>query len=74
MAYLKLKGKYVVDSNNELELIREHSDDIINDIEEFLLNEIEKQSIHDDAKIAIPIIMVDAFMRCKILEKPNHDS
>lgn len=68
--YLKLKGKYVTDINNELNIIKEHSDDIINDIQEFLFEEIEKTNITEDAIIAIPIIMVDAFMRCKILEKP----
>lgn len=70
--YLRLKGKYTLNSSNELESIRENSDKIMNDIQNFLFKEIEKTEldIHDDAFIAIPIIIVDAFMRCKILEKP----
>jgi len=70
VTYLKLKGRYVTDRNHELHMIREHSDDIINDMQEFLLSEVDKMNINEDAIIAIPIIMVDAFMRCKILEKP----
>ena len=44
------------------------SDDILDQVEAILLTKVQ---IYDDDKIiAIPIIMVDAFMRCKILEKP----
>lgn len=71
-SYLRLKGKYIIDSENTLQSIQENSDKIIKDIEEYLFEEIDKtnQNINDDALIAVPIIMVDAFMRCKILEKP----
>lgn len=70
--YLKLKGKYADGSQDEQKSIRDNSDKIINEIQEYLFEEIEKTQlkINDDAFIAIPIIMVDAFMRCKILEKP----
>ncbi len=70
--YLRTKGKYIVESKNELASIQENSDKIIEEIENNLFEEIEntESSTNDDALIAVPIIMVDAFMRCKILEKP----
>jgi hypothetical protein len=70
--YLKIKGKYTANKDSEIGAIRENSDKIIDDIQTYLFEEIEKTKldVHDDAFIAIPIIMVDAFMRCKILEKP----
>lgn len=70
--YLKIKGEYISSPENELEAIQKHADEIIKKIETHLFEEIEKTTtkINDDALIAVPIIMVDAFMRCKILEKP----
>lgn len=70
--YLRIKGEYIAGSKNELETIQNYSDEIIRKIETHLFEEIEKTiaEINDDALIAVPIIMVDAFMRCKILEKP----
>lgn len=70
--YLRIKGEYISSSENELETIQNYSDEIIKKIETCLFEEIEKTvtEINDDALIAVPIIMVDAFMRCKILEKP----
>ncbi len=70
--YLKTKGKFVNGQTNELEIVQNNADKIINDIENELLELIDKQqSNNDDIYIALPIILTDAFMRCKILEKPN---
>ncbi|MBA5248556.1 MAG: hypothetical protein FE834_03330 [Gammaproteobacteria bacterium] len=63
--YLTTKGEFLQESNSTLN----KSDDILDKIEEKLIDEVEAD--YDDMVIAIPIIMVDAFMRCKILEKPN---
>lgn len=70
--YLEAKGNYVKDSKDDLAIIRENSDNIIDDVREKLFNHIGNNQ--EDAIIAIPIIMTDAFMRCKILEKPNYVS
>jgi hypothetical protein len=59
--YLTTKGEFLQESNK--------SDDILDKIEKELINDVGVN--YDDMVIAIPIIMVDAFMRCKILEKPN---
>ncbi|CAC9475779.1 hypothetical protein BSPLISOX_131 [uncultured Gammaproteobacteria bacterium] len=63
--YLTVQGKFLQESKK----ISNKSDGILDEIEKELINEVEID--YDDMVIAIPIIMVDAFMRCKILEKPN---
>lgn len=50
---------------------RASADQILDVIEGKLLSRLEeKETSRDDMTIAMPIIMVDAFMRCKILEIP----
>lgn len=63
--YLTIKGKFSQKSSD----ISDKSDDILDQIENKLIDEAAAN--YEDMVIAIPIIMVDAFMRCKILEKPN---
>ncbi len=71
--YLTIKGNYVGNSPHEMQLIRKHADDVIEDIENILLERVEKTSSNyiEDISFGISVIMVDAFMRCKILEAPN---
>jgi DNA-directed RNA polymerase beta' subunit len=72
--YLKQRGIYIsndTSGDDELEVIRKNSDNIIKNIENILFESVE---LDDDSILAIPIIMVDAFMRCKILEEPINDS
>lgn len=70
--YLKEKGKY-----KTLEEIRENADNIIENIENKLWEIIENTSNTnldlpiEAIKIGLLIIMVDAFMRCNILEEPK---
>jgi len=71
--YLKEKGKYTIES------IKENADSIIDNIKNELWNIIDKSSneinLDDEAiEISILIILVDAFMRCNILEDPKDDS
>ncbi|TKC01727.1 hypothetical protein FA045_05595 [Pedobacter cryotolerans] len=69
--YLKEKGKY-----KDLEEIRSNADIIIENIEKELWKIIENSSNPisnlpiEAIKIGLLIIMVDAFMRCNILEEP----
>ncbi|MDC9723387.1 MAG: hypothetical protein PSN34_11555 [Urechidicola sp.] len=63
--YLTTKGEFLQKSENT----PNKSDDILDKIEKKLIDEVEAE--YDDMVIAIPIIMVDAFMRCKVLEKPK---
>ncbi|MBF0274194.1 MAG: hypothetical protein HQK84_03070 [Nitrospinae bacterium] len=70
--YLKTKGAYVADATNPLAIIQERADDIFEDIENALQEVLDKNEARfsEETIFALPIIMVDAFMRCKILEQP----
>jgi len=70
--YLKVKGKYAKDSDNPMQAIRANADTIIEDVEDeiFKIVEEDKEFYHEDISFGISVIMVDAFIRCKILEEP----
>lgn len=71
LLYIKTKGEYINGQENELEMVQLNADNIIEDIENKLLEIVDdKISNTEDISFALPIIMVDAFMRCKILEEP----
>lgn len=69
--YLQVKGQYISDANSPGQ-VSDHADDIFEDVEERLLAACEKSAglWDEDISFGISIIMVDAFMRCKILEEP----
>lgn len=71
--YLKAKGKYVENSTaTSMNLIREHADDIISDIVNNLCDRLTGSGLYeDDIIFGIDLVVVDAFMRCKILEEPK---
>lgn len=86
IAILKyINDLYKIEKSNyigSLEAIKNNSDDIIENIENSLYKHI-RDSINIDESLdyeeiiaGIRIVLVDAFMRCKILENPNsyHDS
>jgi len=74
LLYYKVKGKYVSSQENEVAIIQDNADNIYEDIENRLLDIIsDEQSNDEDIAFSLPIIMVDAFMRCKILEEPPND-
>jgi hypothetical protein len=66
--YLKLKGMYLANSSKPLDLIRENADNIFDDIVEFIIAQTKNDS--PEMYIAAYILTVDAFVECKILEKP----
>ena len=69
--YTRIKGNYVLDSDNQIETIRQHSDDIIDGVYNYLYSKFEESSLwEEDIVFGIPLIIIDAFMRCKILETP----
>jgi hypothetical protein len=71
--YLKVKGNYVEGSENPMQVIRANADNIIEDVEDKIIELVEKDGefYHEDISFGISIIMVDAFIRCKILEEPE---
>jgi hypothetical protein len=70
--YLKTKGKYTQGISDPMSIIQEKSDDIIEDIEnEFLSLVADSREYREDISFGISVVLVDAFMRCKILEEPQ---
>lgn len=70
--YINVKGTYVLDNDNELEMIQNNSDDIFDDVYDELYKETEgSRHSKEDLAMGIQLIMVDAFLRCKILEEPQ---
>lgn len=70
--YLRAKGEYIGDSENLVDELQKNSDNIIEYVENKLFEIIkdDKSKQYEDISFGISIIMVDAFMRCKILEEP----
>jgi hypothetical protein len=72
LTYAKIKGEYVLNSEDTVGIIRQNSDNIIDDIYDELYEKIQNSDLWDeDVILGIRLIMVDAFMRCKILEEPK---
>jgi hypothetical protein len=71
--YLKVKGQYVQGRiEQELEIIRNNADTIYEDVFSEICSRSENtQYWQEDLLFAAQLIMVDAFIRCKILEEPK---
>lgn len=76
-SYNRVKGRYLQNNDDldEIEVIRKNADSIIEEVENDLKKLIDKsQNIQEPLEViemALEIVLVDAFIRCKILEKPN---
>jgi hypothetical protein len=69
--YITIKGHYIQNSKTSLSIIQENSDIIFNDVYDELYGKLEGSGLfEEDILIGLRIIMVDAFIRCKILEEP----
>ncbi len=69
--YAKIKGKYVLDSENPLEIIRLNADNVLDDVFDELYGQLEHSNFfEEDIILGVRLILVDAFIRCKILEEP----
>jgi len=70
--YLKAKGVYVGDAKDPISIVRAHSDDIIDDVCKKLSDKLENSGLYeDDIIFGVDLVVVDAFMRCRILEEPK---
>jgi len=70
--YTVIKGNYVLDSLNITQIVQENADDIYDDVYDKLYEELEgEENWIEDIALGIQLIMVDAFVRCKILEEPQ---
>lgn len=70
--YLRAIGAYVTTTEDRIDAVQAHADDLIEDVQDELLKMISDNSsnFQEDISFGISVIMVDAFMRCKILEEP----
>lgn len=73
--YLKVKSSYV-NGESDIEKIRQNADNIFDEVEKILISRFVKKDgdnniDQDDIEVAILILMVNAFIKCKILENPT---
>jgi len=71
--YLKVSGKYIGNSTNHMEIIQSNSDNILEEVREILSKKVYEESGKmwgEEIEFGLDVIVVDAFIRCKILEKP----
>lgn len=71
--YLRVLGRYLEQDKEPIDVVRSHADSIIDDVYEELLSSIDNNGptqFEEDISFGVSIVMVDAFMRCKILEEP----
>lgn len=72
IVYTHIKGKYVQNRENSIDIIKSYSDNIFNDVFEELYKKLSGGNLsEEDICIGLRIVMADAFMRCKILEGPS---
>ncbi|MEX2491451.1 MAG: ABC-three component system protein [Nitrospirales bacterium] len=74
--YLQVKGKYLDASVTEFpqDTVRENADNIIEDVMDELLLQTQGKTgevTQEDVAFGLSVIVVDAFIRCKILEEPS---
>lgn len=71
--YVQIKGEYVGNDANPMQIVKDNADSIFEDVQEELLLRAEEKATDcsEDISFGVTVIMVDAFMRCKILEEPT---
>src|SRR5690606_36611659 len=76
LAYIKVKTELLMNNlgRPEIDIIREYSDNIVDKVESTLLIEIKTSSnievSTESINLSLQIVLIDAFIRCKILEEP----
>lgn len=69
--YLDVSGRYIGQSDDYMPIIRQHSDSIFEEVFNELLQLVDFGDVSlEELSPALRVVMVDAFMRCKILEEP----
>ncbi|ENO1771296.1 hypothetical protein ACA869_002700 [Vibrio alginolyticus] len=69
--YLDVSGRYIGKNDDYMPIIKQNADAIFEDVFDELLQLIDFGDISvEDLSPALRVVMVDAFMRCKIFEEP----
>lgn len=71
LTYETVKSTFVGESVDSLKMVRENSDAIFNEVYNTLYKKLEDSKYWDeDIVLGLNIVIIDAFIRCKILEEP----
>lgn len=71
LIYDSVKSSFVSNEKNWLEIVRLNSDSIFDIVYDRLFAKLESSDTWDeDIVLGLHIVMIDAFIRCKILEEP----
>jgi hypothetical protein len=69
--YENVRAGFILDSKESLKIIQLNSDEIFEKVYDTLYHTLDDSGFWDeDIVLGIRIVMVDAFIRCKILEEP----
>ena len=72
--YLKAKGKY---TDGTIISVRQNADKLIDEVERLIWEVLERSNnlkedvSYESIELSVQVIIVDSFMRCKILEQPK---
>lgn len=70
--YLDVSGRYIGSHDDYMPIIKQHSDAIFEDVFDELLRLVDFGDVTiEELSPSLRVVMVDAFMRCKILEEPD---
>ena len=71
LTYDRVKSTFVGEAKDSLKMIKENSDAIFDEVYHTLYNKLEDSNYwEEDIVLGLNIVMIDAFVRCKILEEP----
>jgi hypothetical protein len=71
LTYDRVRSAYVGDAEDGMQIVRSNSDAIFDEVYAALYAKLEDSATWDeDIVLGLHIVMVDAFIRCKILEEP----
>jgi len=72
--YLKAKGEWQSKHGEDILADKSYADEIIEKVMEELHSQLANTKIHkEDVLVGVDLLIVDAFMRCKLLEEPTSD-
>ena len=71
MIYHKVKGEYLK-GEDSIEMLRKYSDDIFDAVHDALCEKLSSAGLwEEDIYFGVNLLLVDSFIRCKILEEPD---
>lgn len=71
LTYERVKSTFVGESEDHLKVVKDNSDAIYDEVYNVLYKKLEDSTYwEEDIVLGLNIVMIDAFVRCKILEEP----